>query len=211
MAVKVEWTTAEQRALIHEQALGLLERMGMRFGRGRALDVLAGSGAQVDVPSGVARIPPDLVERALSTLPEVVVLGGGDPEHDCVLDGTIHFLDSGTPTHTVDFETGAYRATTADDLRKATVILEEMPSVDIMWPIVAATDVPGEQRILTEIAVTLSKTRKHVQHELEAMWQVEPILQMMEICGGEEQRSRHRLSLVCCTASPMMAHGPMLD
>jgi len=213
MAVKVEWTTAEQRALIYEQALGLLERMGMRFGTGRALDVLAGAGARVDVETGVARIPPDLVERALAALPELVVLGGMTPDDDCVLDGTIHFLNSGTPTHTVDFETGAYRATTADDLRKATVLLEAMPSVDITWPIVAATDVPSEQRILTEIAVTLSKTRKHVQHELEDMWQVEPILRLMEICGGdlEGQRSRPRLSLVCCTASPLMAHGPMLD
>jgi trimethylamine:corrinoid methyltransferase-like protein len=48
MAVRVEWSTAEQRSLIYEQALGLLERMGLRFGEGQALDIPGEHGAQAD-------------------------------------------------------------------------------------------------------------------------------------------------------------------
>jgi len=102
MAARVQWTTRQQRALIYEEALGLLERVGIRFGPGRALDTLAASGAQVDATAGVARIPAHLVKRALAALPKLVVLGGLAREDDCVLDGAIHFLDSGTPTRTVD-------------------------------------------------------------------------------------------------------------
>jgi hypothetical protein len=53
MAVRVEWSTAEQRSLTNEQALGLPERVGLRCGQGKALDVFDEREAQVDMTSGV--------------------------------------------------------------------------------------------------------------------------------------------------------------
>jgi trimethylamine--corrinoid protein Co-methyltransferase len=152
MRAQVSWTTEAERRLIYEQAVGLLERMGMRFGQGKALVALAAAGADVDRDAGVARIPGELVERALAASPRRVVLGGATPEHDCVLDGSIHFVNSGSPTHALDFETDRYRGSTYEDLRRATMLLTRMPSVDILWGIVAPTDLPLQERIFRELA-----------------------------------------------------------
>ena len=69
MKTKVQWTTAAERALIVEEALGLLERVGMRFGPCDALDALAESGAAVDRERGVARIPAEAACEARSRRP----------------------------------------------------------------------------------------------------------------------------------------------
>jgi trimethylamine:corrinoid methyltransferase-like protein len=67
MGARIEWTTPEQRRLIIDEALGLLERHGMRFGRGVALEALAQAGARVDRETGVARIPSALVAVRVSS------------------------------------------------------------------------------------------------------------------------------------------------
>jgi trimethylamine--corrinoid protein Co-methyltransferase len=213
MRAEVSWTTEEERELIYEEAIGLLERMGMRFGQGKALQTLAAAGAAVDHDAGVARIPRELVEGALETCPKRLVLGGASPEQDCVLDGSIHFVNSGSPTHTLDFETGEYRGSTWHDLRRATMLLERMPSTDILWGIVTPLDVPVEERTFRELALELTYSRMHVQHEIATVWQAETMLRMLEVagCDAATLRERPRYSVVCCTASPMLAHGPMLD
>jgi trimethylamine--corrinoid protein Co-methyltransferase len=213
MQAQVSWTSEAERRLIYEEAVGLLERMGMRFGTGRAFEVLAEAGADADQKTGVVRIPAGLVERALATCPHDIVLGGARPEHDCVLDGSIHFLNSGSPTHTLDFETGDYRGSTYEDLRRATMLLTRMPSVDILWGIVSPTDVATEERIFRELAVQLTFSDLHVQHEIEYAWQAETMLRMLEVAGCDTGtlRERPRFSVVCCTASPLLVHSVMLD
>ena len=212
MKARIEWTTKAERAFIYDEAIGLLERMGIRFGEGKALDVLAAAGATVDRATGVARIPGELVEKAMKLLPGTVTLGGATPDDDIVLDGGTHWVNSGTASHTVDMDTGEYRLSTADDLRKAIMVLDKMEALDVIWPIVACNDKPASTRILDEWAISLAHSNKHVQHELEAAWQVEPILRLAKATSdAKDQRERPRISMMCCTASPMQSHGPMLD
>ena len=211
MRTQVRWTTASERALIVDEALSLLERVGMRFGPCDALDVLAAAGANVDREQGVARMPADLVRGALAQAPRRVVLGGLEPADDCVLDeGAAHFANSGAPPKTLDMESGERRSSTTQDLIDATAVLDAITATDIVWPIVAATDQPGDRRMMAELAAVLAHTRKHVQHEVEGRWQVEAVRRMAEATGGE-LRERPRVSLVCCTASPLLAHGELLD
>jgi trimethylamine--corrinoid protein Co-methyltransferase len=208
---QVQWTTAAERTLIVEEALGLLERVGMKFGPCDALDTLAEAGAAVDREKGVARIPADLVRATVATCSRRVVLGGLTPEDDCVLDeGASHFSNSGAPPKTLDMDSGERRSSTTRDLTDATRVLDAIESTDIVWPIVAATDQPDDRRMMAELAVCLANTRKHVQHEAEGRWQVEPMLRMAEATGGD-LHERPRVSLVCCTASPLLAHGELLD
>ena len=88
------------------------------------------------------------------------------------------------------------------------MLLTRMPSVDILWGIVAPTDLPLEERIFRELAVQLVYSDLHIQHEIEYAWQAETLLRMLETagCDGAVLRERPRFSVVCCTASPLLAH-----
>jgi len=211
MTWQIGWSTPQERRLIVDEALGLLERHGMRFGNGDALDALAGAGATVDREEGVARIPVELVERSLELCPREFVLGGATPEHDChIVDGVPHYVNSGSPTIILDFRTGERREATTDDLREATSIIDVTPTASIVWGLVSVTDRDEERAGLSSLATMLANTRKHVQHDVEGRREVAPFLRMTEAAGGD-LRTRPRTSVVCCTASPLQVHPELLD
>ena len=211
MKTRVEFTSVDERERIVEAACGLLQRVGMRFGAGDALEALDGAGARVDREAGVARIPRELVEQAIALCPRELVLGGAGETDDCLLtEGVPHFMNSGSPTNILDFRTGRRRGSVAADLREATTVLDAMPTASVVWALVSATDLAGERRTLEELAIILRATTKHVQHEVEGRWQVEHLVRMAEVAGGDVRR-RPRVSAVCCTASPLSAHTELFD
>ena len=69
---------------------------------------------------------------------------------------------------------------------------------------------PTGERLFRELVTMLSWSRKHVQHEVEGRWQVEAFRRVAEVAGGDPA-TRPRLSIVCCTASPLRAHAELLD
>jgi trimethylamine--corrinoid protein Co-methyltransferase len=211
---QVSWTSAGERRLLVDQALDVLDTVGMRFGACESLERLAEHGAHVDHAAGVARLPRALVERALASCPRDVLLAGATPSLDVVLDGAgVHFLPSGTPTRILDHETGLVRTGSRDDLRRAVIVADAMPVVDIMWAPVGAADVPEDMMAFEELFTLLEWSGKHVQHEVSARWEIEPMRAVCaELAGGLDAfRARPRLSFVCCTRSPLGVGGEFLD
>jgi trimethylamine--corrinoid protein Co-methyltransferase len=214
MRPQVSWTTATERSLLIDQALDLLENVGMRFGPSAALEMLAAAGAHVDRDAGVARLPRDLVERAVATCPREVLLAGATEADDVLLDGSaVHFLPSGTPTKILDEETGRVRSGTVEDVRRAVIVADAMPAVDVMWAPVGAADLPEDEIAWHELLTAVAWSPKHFQHEVTAAWQLEPTLAACaELSGGPEAfRARPRVSFVCCTHSPLGVGQPLLD
>ncbi len=214
MRPQVSWTSGDDRRLIVDEACALLENVGMRFGACDSLERLAEAGARVDRAAGVARLPRELVERALVTCPRDVLLAGATPDLDVLLDGSaVHFVPSGTPTRTLDEETGLARPSTSEDMRRAVIVADAMPAVDVMWAPVGAGDLPHDEMGFAEALTMLEWSGKHVQHEVTASWELEPMLALCaEVCGGLEAfRARPRLSFVCCTHSPLGIGGAFLD
>lgn len=211
MTMRCEWSTPEERRLIIDEAFGLLERHGMRFGHGDALRALAEAGATVDREAGVARLPAELVEQALAQCPREFVLGGATPEHDChIMRGVPHYVNSGSPTTILDFRTWERRDATLHDLREATSVVDAIPSAGIAWGLVSVIGHDELRDGLTGLATELAWTRKHVQHDVDCRQQVGPFLRMSEAAGGD-LRTRPRASIVCCTASPLQVHPELLD
>jgi len=214
MRPEMTFTSAAECSLIVEQALAILETTGMCFGRCQALDVLADAGARVDREAGIARLPVDLVERTVAQLPRSVLLAGLTPDDDCLLGpGRIHFLPSGGPNVTLDFETGEYRPSTVEDVRRATIVADAMEPVDILWSLVGATDVEPERELFRELLTMAAWARKHIQEDVTFPWQVEPALEIFAtLCGGlDAYRERPRFSSICCTTSPLAVDGDLLD
>ncbi|HZL64887.1 MAG TPA: trimethylamine methyltransferase family protein, partial [Thermoleophilia bacterium] len=214
MRPQVIWTSADERRLMIDQALELLEQVGMRFGTCESLERLADAGARVDCEAGVARLPRELVERALDGCPREVLLAGATEADDVLLDGSaVHFMPSGTPTKILDEETGLVRSSTSDDVRRAVIVADAMPVVDILWPPVAAADLPEDEMSFSELLTCLEWSGKHAQHEVTTPWHAAAMLAVMEeLCGSlDAYRARPRVSFVCCTHSPLGVGGGFLD
>jgi trimethylamine--corrinoid protein Co-methyltransferase len=213
MRCSTEWLSVSERGGLVDMALGILERRGMRLGDCQALGMLETNGAQVDREAGVVRLPRELVVETAARFPRHVLLAGATPADDCLLDGTVHFSPSGSPTVTLDFETGEYRPSTLEDVRRSAIVADAMPAVDILWSLVSATDVSEERAPFASFLAMLPWSNKHQQDEVTQLWQVEPMLALMEtLCGSLEAfRARPRLSFVCCPTSPLSIDADMLD
>jgi len=214
MRAQTTWLSDAEQALIIDEALALLERVGMRMTGSRALGALAAAGAKVDEAAGIVRFPPALVREAVALCPREVVMAGATPEHDVLLaDGRgPHFCSSGCGAFVLDDDTGERRLSTLDDLRQATALLDASPAVDLIWTTVTANDVPLEVRELLTYFTMLTCSDKHVTF-VDCPSQVEPLLRIRDIIAGgaEAFRERPRFSTLLTAASPLQVDGDTLD
>jgi trimethylamine--corrinoid protein Co-methyltransferase len=197
----------DARLVRYEEAvLAVLDRTGVRFGSPRALDILDANGARVERSSGIVHFPPDLVTAALAQAPRTFWLGSRDGTLDLDLgSGETYNTTNGCGTEVIDWQTGERRASTKDDLRAITRMVDYLGSLQFWWPNVAAADT-GVTHALHELDAAWSNTAKHlqgmVQGEREARYAVE---MAMVIAGGSEQlRRRPPLSNLIGTVQPLV-------
>ncbi len=214
MRARTTWLSDAEHTLIVDEALALLERVGMRMTGSRALAALAAEGALADLESGVVRFPPALVRQATELTPRDVLLAGATPAHDVLLaDGEpSHFCSSGCGAFILDEVSGERRPSTLADLRAATALLDAVPEVDVIWTTLTANDVPLETRELVGYYAVLTESDKHVTF-VDCPSRVEPLLRILEIVGGDLRsfRARPRFSTLITAASPLQVDGPKLD
>ena len=214
MRAHMTWLDEGEKRSFVEEALGLLERVGVELKGSDALPVLADLGADVDFATGVVRFPPDLVLRAVEACPRRIVFAGASPDHDVVLDEgePAHFCSSGCAAFVLDHESGAKRPSTLTDLQAATILLDEVPEVDVLWTTITANDVPIEVRELVVCYVVLAEARKHVTL-VDSPSRADPLLRIMDIVSGDAEsfRARPRFSTLLTVASPLRIDGPLLD
>jgi len=214
MRQRTSWLSQDEKDLIVQEAVGLLERVGMRVSGSRALDTLAAAGAAVDPASGIVRFPPGLVREALAQCPREVLMAGATPAQDVLLadEEGPHFCSSGCGAFVLDDETGERRLSTLEDLRKATALLDAAQEVDLIWTTVTANDVPLDVRELTGYFTMLTNSDKHVTF-VDSPSQVEPLLRIRDIVAGDADsfRERPRFSTLLTAASPLQVDGGALD
>ena len=214
MRAHMTWLDEAEKRSFVEEALGILDRVGVELKGSAALPVLADLGATVDGATGVVRFPPDLVLRAVEACPRRVLFAGASPEYDVVLDEDepAHFCSSGCAAFVLDHESGVRRPSTLADLQAATILLDEVPEVDVLWTTITANDVPVEVRELVVCYVVLAEAHKHVTL-VDSPSQAEPLLRIMDIVSGDAEsfRARPRFSTLLTVASPLRIDGPLLD
>ncbi|MFA4966558.1 MAG: trimethylamine methyltransferase family protein, partial [Thermoleophilia bacterium] len=214
MRARVSWLSEAEKELIVQEALGLLERVGVGLaGTGRMAE-LAAAGARVDEAAGVVHFPPELVMDAVARIPRRVVMAGVAPEYDVVLDEgqAAHFCSSGCAAFVLDHTTGVRRPSTLADLQAATALLDETDALDLMWTTITANDVPIEVRELVGYYAVLCESHKHVTF-VDSPSQADPVIRMIDIISSGEAdfRERPRFSTLFTVASPLKIDGELLD
>jgi trimethylamine--corrinoid protein Co-methyltransferase len=211
---KVELLTQAQLETLQGGTLRLLDEVGVHFPSQRALEIFADHGVQVDWESEIVRIPPDLVQRAMSTAPRSFVLGGREERFDLLLDGSCSYLcTDGTGVHVVDLETREMRDSRKEDVAMMARVCDALPLISFYWPLVSAQDY-GRTAPLHQCHAGLTNTLKHVRGGMTVPPQLAPyVVEMATVVAGSAEALRQRPPICAnfCTIAPLAQDSHSLD
>ncbi len=155
---------------IHEASLEILERVGARVFFEDAVALLAKAGAKVS-DGNLVRMDPDLVERALETVPKQVDLFDRNGELVMPLDGSRSYYGPGSDClNLFDFRTGERRKPLLADLAEGVTLCDALPNIDFLMSMVLPTDVDQAHADRDQMAAMLSYSTKpiiYVTYELD--------------------------------------------
>lgn len=204
----------EEKQLIHQQSLRILQEVGIRCHGSKSLQILAENGSKIDNEKGIAYIPSDMIEYALASSPRAFSLGARNPKYNFPLPSPYtRFAMDGTGVFMVDFSTGERRYGEEQDIINALRVFQEADMGVMAWPPVCASDTPPKSRPLHEYFAMMKATSKHGQHELHTVNQVGYLVEGLEAVAGSAQALRENTpySLIYCPVAPLTHDGPMLD
>ncbi len=132
--------TDEKLERIHAASLQILEHTGLRLNETQAVDLLKQKGASVEDGNRV-RIPPKLVEWALSVAPKETTLYNRRGEAAMRLQGQSIFYGTGSDCpNVIDLRTGERRPGTLEDIVDATTVCDALPNIDFLMSFCIAND-----------------------------------------------------------------------
>lgn len=197
----------EQLDQLQEATLNILENVGVHFPSEKALTVFADHGAEVTWESQIVKMSPELVRKALATVPRYFTLGARDTAFDLGLEKNVsYFTTDGCGYETVDFVTRKRRPSTKADVASMACVSDYLSSIGFYWTMVSAQDC-GRISPLHELDASWNNTVKHVQSvTLIGPHLVRYGLEMGEVISGskEEMQRRPPFSVVICTISPLI-------
>jgi trimethylamine--corrinoid protein Co-methyltransferase len=204
--IKKELLTKVELETLKGKTMTLLSEAGVHFPSTKALEIFADHGAQVDMETEIVRIPPDLVQKAMSTAPRSFVLGGREERFDLLLDGSCSYLSTdGTGVHVIDLETREKRPSCKEDIAQMARVCDALPMVSFFWPMVSAKDY-GRTAPLHECHAGLTNTLKHVRGGTTVLPQLaQSVVEMATTVAGsaEERIKRPPICANICTISPL--------
>lgn len=146
---------------MHRATLQTLERTGVSVEAEDAMDIFADGGCKVDRGSHTVKIPGDVVERALQTVPSYFLLGGRDPENDVMVEvGRVTVSPFAEGLCVYDLDTGEYRESTKQDVADICHVTDALEHIEINIVGVTARDVSEVTAEIHHIEAALEHTTK---------------------------------------------------
>ncbi|MFV0472955.1 MAG: trimethylamine methyltransferase family protein, partial [Pikeienuella sp.] len=138
--------SADRIAAIHEEALLVLEQLGVKVLSPEARAIFRAAGALVDDDSFMVRIGREIVEAALASAPRSIPCRAGARERDLVLElGAVAFLPGAGAPHATDRERGR-RPASARDFVELVKLTQHFDVLHMTPPLVEPQDVAVERR-----------------------------------------------------------------
>src|ERR1700728_2388661 len=129
---------------LHDAALGLLERQGMRVLSPRGRAALAAAGAAVDESSQLVRLEPGLVNQALANVPSETNLVARGPQRTCRVGGRhVIFAPVAGPPSVSDLQRGKRTGSIAD-FRDLVKLSQGLHVIHVLGPQNQPQGAPGE-------------------------------------------------------------------
>ncbi len=145
---------------LHEAAVSILQRTGVRLELPRAVALLRAADCAVDA-DGIVHIPPALVEWALERAPRSFTIHGRDGAPAMVLDGTRTYYGPGSDCLSiVDHRSGERRRPTMADVGEGVGLADALADVDFVMSMFLPADVDDRIADRHQLRAMLTGTRK---------------------------------------------------
>jgi trimethylamine--corrinoid protein Co-methyltransferase len=192
---------------IHEAALQALEEIGLSQAPPSGIEAMTRAGAILG-EDGRLRFPRALVEDMLAKAARNITLHARDPKFDLQLSGkNVHFGTAGAAVHVVDFKTGNYRDSTAQDLYDAARLTQNLDNVHFFQRAMVCRDIEDNFEMdINTLYASCAGTKKHVGTSFSDPSHMEGAFELIHmLAGGEESwRARPFISNSNCFVVPPM-------
>lgn len=204
----------EQIEELHSATLRVLEHTGIFVESKKALDVFKNAGANVDFATNIVKFPPHLVEEAIRTSPQKILLAGRNPDQDIVLgDDTVHFTTFGEAVNLLDLTDGKQRPVTLQDVENYTKVVDACKNYSMCWDALVPNDVNPELYTLYSLEAYLNNTTKAVCVATPDGYCAKLAIEMgAAVAGGKDKlRERPLFTAGTCPQSPLFYHTGVCD
>jgi trimethylamine--corrinoid protein Co-methyltransferase len=210
-----EFNTPQFRKLSHDQverlhhaSLEILDRTGVCLYEDECLDLLTKAGVKVTEGNRV-RIPPGLVEWALSIAPKRVVLCDRNGSRVMPLERNNVFFGPGSDCpYILDHRSGERRQGTLQDIVETIRVCDALPNIDFLMSICIASDIDQETADRHQMRAMLMNSTKPILFVTTEFEGCLDVVEMAEVvAGGEEELRRNPLGALYINVTSPLRHN----
>ena len=187
----------DQCRRVHATSCEILERVGVRLDLDEARNLLLKAGARIK-DKGTVLIPPEMVARALETIPKQVVLFDrkGNPVMH-VKDRLCYYGPGSDCLNIIDHRDGKRRKAVLKDTIEGTILCDALEDIDFQMSMVLPSDIDTTIADRYQMEAMLTHTIKpivYVTYEYEGCVDC---VAMAEAVAGGEQTLRDKPNAAC--------------
>jgi trimethylamine--corrinoid protein Co-methyltransferase len=198
----------DQIKRLQNASLEILERTGVRLFEPEALDLLKKKGICIAEDNRV-RIPPGLVEWALSIAPKRTTLCNRHGQRVMPLERNNVFYGTGSDCpNVIDLQTGERRPGRIQDIVDATTVCDALPNIDFLMSFCIAYDLPQQTYDRHQMRAMLMNSIKPILFvTLEFGGCVDAIKMAETVAGGVDALRRNPLCACYINVSSPLRHN----
>ncbi len=152
----------DQIDILHHASLKIMDRTGMRFFDHEALDLFKKAGAGIS-DGNLVRIPANLVEWALRTVPKNVTIYNRNRQKSMLLGGDRSYFGVGSDCMSIyDLETGEHRKALRRDVVNGVRLVDALPNIDFVMSMFLPADIPQKDYERHQMSIMLKESAKPI-------------------------------------------------
>ena len=182
---------------MREASLEILERVGVRLYLEEAVELLKKAGARVS-DGNLVRVPPPMVEKALSSVPKEVTLYDRRGQPAMRVGGNRCYYGPGSDClNIIDYRLGERRKPVVQDIIEGITLCDQLPHIDFVMSMVLPADVDGTVADRHQMEAMLSATTKPIIYVTYEMSGCRDAVEMAEAVMGGEEALRRTPTVAC--------------
>jgi trimethylamine--corrinoid protein Co-methyltransferase len=191
---------------IVDEALAVLERIGVHIEDERALQRLSALGLAVDTASSRVLFPRAVVERAIATAPSSLTLHDRDGNRCAVLEGdNVHFVPGSSALRVLDRRTQQAREPGTADFVEYVKLADGLRNISYLSTAFIPKDVPQDICDAWRLYLVLAHSKRPVVSGAFTAWGVPRMGELMAMFrDGRDDLVRRPMSIfTCCPNTPL--------